>query len=511
LKLLRDFQRLANSRARDEERIRTTLAEGLQAAERERDAAAASIGREFNVGRTAATTEYEQATGHARKQYEEQRNAAQKEYKGLRHGVESELSRVKEAARTEKQQASWEALTVFDALKGRPRERFVATVKQLDRHNQELAVLEHDAVEIMQMRRQWREFPAVSPSSNGELLAQSPSSSSPAAKGSAEAVEQAIQRANELVTAVRDATVSLHRQKLPRLFDGGTPFAVFFALWLIAAIPCALLLNWQHWIWVPASFGVAALLTATLLSWLWPIAKRQSTGQFQSIQQQLANARQALRSTIQAARDRGERETEELVAERNEQLVAVEKRVHALVGERESWSEEEIGRAGQTFPQRLAELRRALDHTLETAKKKHAEALSLVTERRDQRETEYRTRYSKRLTELRAQHDRDWEALVERWQAELNEWNESWTRLHAECEQLFPDWNVTEYNDWPNPDEAVPAIEFGELSLDLSQIKNGISQDPRLRPANTKIRMPALMTLEEHPVLLIVPVSLRSA
>src|SRR3954453_1631167 len=193
LELLRDFQRLANARARDEERIRTTLADGLQVAERERDAAVAEIDRQFNEGRTVATTEYEQATGQARKQYEEQRNAAQKEYKGLRHGVESELSRVKEAARTEKQQASWEALTVFDALKGRPRERFVATVKQLERHQQELAVLEHDANEIMQMRRQWREFPAAAPSSDDDSHAgdngrQGGSSTTPL-KGSTEAVE----------------------------------------------------------------------------------------------------------------------------------------------------------------------------------------------------------------------------------------------------------------------------------------------------------------------------------
>ena len=129
LELLRDLQRLAGERAREEERIRTVLADGLQAAEQARDAAAAEIEREFNAGRSAATTEYESVTGQARQRYEADRNAAQQEYKGLRHGVESELSRVKEAAHNEKQQASWEALTVFDALKGRPRERFLATVQ----------------------------------------------------------------------------------------------------------------------------------------------------------------------------------------------------------------------------------------------------------------------------------------------------------------------------------------------------------------------------------------------
>ncbi len=107
------------------------------------------------------------------------------------------------------------------------------------------------------------------------------------------------------------------------------------------------------------------------------------------------------------------------------------------------------------------------------------------------------------MRELRADHDRDWSALRERWQTVLAELNESWDRMRGQCARLFPDWNETEYETWPRPDEAASAIEFGQLSLDLSQVKNGISPDERLRPTNTAMRLPALMTFEEHPVLLI--------
>ena len=112
-----------------------------------------------------------------RSRYEQQRNAAQQEYKGLRQGVETELSRVVEAARSETKEVSWEALTLFDALKGRPRERYLSAVKRLERTNQELAVLEHDAAAIMLMRRQWREFPPVAPASEGRDARSAASSS----------------------------------------------------------------------------------------------------------------------------------------------------------------------------------------------------------------------------------------------------------------------------------------------------------------------------------------------
>ena len=52
-------------------------------------------------------------------------------------------------------------------------------------------------------------------------------------------------------------------------------------------------------------------------------------------------------------------------------------------------------------------------------------------------------------------------------------------------------------------EEAAPAIQFGTVTLDLAQVKNGISPDARLRPAETSLRLPAMMTLEDHPVLLI--------
>jgi hypothetical protein len=494
LELLRDLQRLAGERAREEERIRNALADGLQAAEQARDAAATQIAREFDAGRAASTDEYERVTGQARQRYETDRNAAQKEYKGLREGVETELSRVKQAAQSEKQQASWEALTVFDALKGQPRERFQATVKRLELNSQELAVLERDAIEIMKMRRQWRDVPAVEPSRNGEGQID---------KGAVDAVEQALQCVTQLTDSVREAAVALNDQKLPRLFEGGMPFGAFFVLWIVAAIPCAILMGPTNWPWIVISLMIAAVATGGVFAWLRPIAQRQSVVQFQEIQQLLADARQGLRVAVEAARERGQREAQELVAKRDQQISAAEQRVHAMIGERESWSEGEMGRAGQTFPQRLAQLRSELDNSLAAAKKKHSDALALATERRDRRDAENRNEYARRVREVRAEHDRDWETLAERWQSGLTDLNESWDRLYAERDRLFPDWNVTEFNAWPRPTEAAPAIQFGQLSLELSQIKNGISIDERLRPASTAIKVPALMTLEEHPVLLI--------
>ncbi len=303
LELLRDLQRLANEHAREEQRIAAALAEGLEAAEKARDAAAGEVEQQFTKGRTTATDEYERTTRAARERYETDRNAAQQEYKGLRQGVESELARIREAARSEQQTASWETLTVFDALKGQPREKFLATVQHLKRHNQELAVLEQDATDIMKMRRQWRAFPPVEPTSNSDIVSQNGepeprtavatettlppaaqrgwkslpkrpvSSANSGSKHGLDEVDQAIQRAADETAAVREETLALHNQKLPRLFEGGTPFGVFLGLWLIASVPCAIVIGWQNWVWVGVSLAAAIIASVGALAWLWPVAR----------------------------------------------------------------------------------------------------------------------------------------------------------------------------------------------------------------------------------------------
>src|SRR4029079_18505922 len=147
------------------------------------------------------------------------------------------------------------------------------------------------------------------------------------------------------------------------------------------------------WLWIAASFGAAGVATALLYAWMRPVALRKSGDQLRKVQQSVVRARQGLGAALEAARERGQQEAQALVADRDEQLVAMQQRVHAMVGERESWSQGEIGRAGQTFPQRLAELRAGLDRRLSDAKHKHAEALSVVTDRRDRRETEIRNEF----------------------------------------------------------------------------------------------------------------------
>lgn len=516
LELMRGLQRLANERSAEETRIHITLADGLRAAEQARETLAAEIEQRFADARARAAAAYELATANARSQYEQQRDAAQRQYKGLRSGVESEADRIITEARSQQQLASWEALTLFDALKGRPRERYLGTVRQLERANQEVAVLEHDAIAIMKMRRQWREFPAVEPPSDGAPAtakkAQRVAFGMPTNDGQAEnggdaaesdVVAAALADVEAQIASLRTAALELERQKLPRWFAGGAPVGLLVLVWLVSALPCVWLFGWQNWQWVAASAALAAAVTTGLLGWLWPIARRQSGRQFQDVAQHVAAARQAIEQAVAAARERGHREARALLTDRDQQLAAVSQQLEAVVGEREQWRDSQIGQAGKTFPSRLAELRSELQERLARASREHAECLAQITADRDRSAADCEATFKRQSQQLRADQERDFQALAQRWHDGLSEIRAVWEQMDAHCGELFPDWETTDYETRAAPTEPAPAIRFGEVILDLGQVKNGLPQDARLRPAQTEMRVPALLTLDETPVFLV--------
>jgi DNA segregation ATPase FtsK/SpoIIIE, S-DNA-T family len=498
LELMRDLQRLANDRAQAETRIRTALEGGLRDAERERDATTGEIDSHYATARSAAQVEYDTSRETTQQRYERERDAAQKQYKGLRHEVESSHAQVLRSAVNEQQESSWETLAVFDAIKGRPRERMLETVRQLRARHAELAVLERDAVAIMKMRRQWQDFAPVEVSTDsvatGRLSDQS----------DGDAVETAIRRVDEGTAAVREAVLALYHQRLPRLFESGNLLLPPFIAWLLAIVPSGFLFGWRvWWLWLPISLALAAVASAGLALWLYPRARRQSGAQFQIVRNLLAEARHAIDAASDAAQERARRDAQVVISQRDQELAAVQQKLNATLEEKDRWKDLEITQAGSVFPSRLAELRHWLEQESSVADRKLNETLAGLAEERDRQAAENLARYESRCRELRTVHERDWEMLANRWFNGCNAIREAWTTISSQCERLFPDWETTDEQSWPRPADPPAAIQFGRVKLDLANIKNGIPQDQRLRLPQTAVALPALMTLKEHPVLVL--------
>jgi energy-coupling factor transporter ATP-binding protein EcfA2 len=506
LELMRDLQRLANDRWQEENRIEITLDEGLRAAESARDAASREIELRHAAARETARAEFETTRGSAERQYQAERDSAQQQYKGLRHEVESEHTRVLHAAVTEQQEASWETLAVFDAIKGRPRERLLEAMRRLRVGSEQLAVLEHDAEAIMRMRRQWREFPAIGADlqENGEATGQGfTATSTGAAANDGDAAEAALSNVDRLAVNVRETAQALYEQRLPRLFEGGNLLGVFFVAWLTAIAPSGFLLGWQTWWWPVASFVVAAVITCGIAAWLYPLARQTSTEQFQKVRRTLAAARGAIDRALEEAQTRARLEAGAIVSQKNLELATVGEKLQSTLSQKDRWKEAEMASAGSVFPSRLAQLRDVLERVLSSAERQYSHALAELADERESELNETQRQFEGESRKLRTEGDQDWEAMAHRWLAGFQGIRDSWSSIQAQSDRLFPDWAGTDERTWPRPTETPSAIRFGQVTLDLTNVKHGLPKDERLRPTRPATQLPALMTLKEHPVMVI--------
>ena len=62
-------------------------------------------------------------------------------------------------------------------------------------------------------------------------------------------------------------------------------------------------------------------------------------------------------------------------------------------------------------------------------------------------------------------------------------------QIERTCRDLFPDWHTSDWNRWTMPAEIPPAFRLGSGKLELARIKGGLSEDEKLRPAQTEFAL----------------------
>ncbi len=498
LELMRDLQRLADERAAEETLLRDALDQGLAEVRQKFSAEREQIDAQWEAARAVAETEHDRQRTTAEEAYQEELQATQHEYKGIRSEVELEHSQETETAQKEKQESAWQALTMFEVSKGGPRERFQQAARRLRRSTSELKILERDAATIMRNRRV-RPPGLAQTAVNG---AQPPGPASPSA-GDAD-VELAVRRVMERVTASREITMALYRQKVPRLFESWHPAAILGLFIAVGALVGWLIGRSSDPMWVVVLGGSIALVGGILfLALLYPRARQMAITQFTLVQQSLSDARQAIQVAEMAARARGARESEAMVKLRDAELADADHRLATKTVVKDQWKTVELGQANELYPARLVKLRSTLQNQVALTEQKYQETLATIAEKRDVAHHTNQEQFDRQREDLECENRTAWQTVEERWFAGLDRIGGSWREMEATCQRFFPTWANTRFDSWTMPETPPEAIRFGEIELPLAHIKNGQPTDPRLMPLNPVFHLPALMALEQHPVMVI--------
>ena len=490
---MRDLQRIANERQLAEERIAREHQAATQDAEEEFTRRTEAAETDYQKTQTARQDEHQQFLETLTTEYETARDETQAEYRQIRQQVETKYGTTVKQAKEGRKQAAWQALAVFDAAKNNPRETLQAVQQDLVLRQQQIEQLHADAAEILQMRRLWSDALA-----NMQLQAVPNASeeSGQVPAGTVEVVDQKVEFIRQQVSDLQD-------NRMSQMMEGGTPFGVVALVAAVLIVALGFAVGWANWmIW----FGGSVVGTAVICGvGFWFIRARltkwaaESYGNFLKAS---ATARGSIDLTAIAAREKSRRDAEKLLAVRDQELADSETTARKTLTEIEEWKETQLAKAHDNYPAKLAKLKDENQKALESTKQKHIEIMASLANKLETTKRAAEASRDEALAAANQQRDTEWAAMRERWFEGVSKIRLQVDAMNRRCERLFPDWNVTDYSNWPKPEEAAEAIQFGTATLELSKVKHALSANPELRPDFTELKLPTLMTLRDQPTLI---------
>ncbi len=245
------------------------------------------------------------------------------------------------------------------------------------------------------------------------------------------------------------------------------------------------------------------LLTGIAYTLLFPRARRQSLAQFAKIQKHLALARE-LEQTARA----------EAVASSRQLAKEIEQCLDADIAAARAERDKTVAQADADRAAQSEKLRAELqdqtqqqatqrDSAIQAAIAKYPPLLEHLAIERQAARCDAEIEFTERKDQAQQTHNQAWNEMAKAWQSGFAHIAGELASANRQCEQMFPDWTTTAWDEWHRPDPAPRAICFGHCRLPLAHVKNGLPEDERLHPGVNSLRIPALLALDEQPRMVI--------
>ena len=496
LELMQQLQELADARARSETEVAETLATELATAQSDYETTASRLTEEFAQRRRQLENDFAKAKKNAGDTQNQTHQRLQKAFYGQQAKSEAAYKQSALAIERKKKESEWQVLAVFDAAKDGPQLLLDQAGKRLLARRQQVDGLQRDANTLLAMRHLLEAAESIEPLFETE----SEQTEGEASHKASHVEEQQQANLNQLHRGV----LSLQSQRLPSvLLEGVRPWGWWLATCVGATLALGTLVDWSLWktplLGLIAGSGVAGVVYLLIGG----KAKQQSMTQYARILGLLQQADTLEQAAQNEARDRSRREAEKINQAKHQDLTAAQAMRDRAVDKNDARKQAEAEHIGQLLEEELATAKNTHVEALAKAETTFPPQLDQLAEQRQTQTRQNTEHFEQRKKQAQATHDAAWLALAERWREGFQAVTNELAAMRKACERLFPDWSTTEWNDWQRPTEPPPAMQFGSCRLPLSVVKNGLSDDPRLRPEQTEIELPALMPFDELPRLVV--------
>jgi DNA segregation ATPase FtsK/SpoIIIE, S-DNA-T family len=481
--LLSELCRLVAERAPAEEEIVAGFHDRNQTAETEYHETQAQIVTRYHRERAAAEAEYTRLRSELIETSDAEQTVAQKEYDAAKQEILARFESEKAGAEQELQEAQWESTAIAEAAKSGSGVQLKEAQGQLEVRWKELLGIHQQAVARMERWGQWREFPDPQPS--GSLLERHP-----------------MRRFLHALELARSQGQALAALLTPRFAQGLRPMWMLFALWGITVYPAGTWLGWDDWRWAAVSCGGSVLAFLPFWTWLHSQAKRRATDAYLALRRTLVEAGLDRPATLEAAKADCHRLYAAIDNRQRADLKRAGDKFAAATAELLARKQQALGRIEATYPPRLAEIAAHRQRGMQEIEGKYPRLLGELDERYQADSARVRDEHARTVKESRDRYEREWAEMTVRWVSGVERFRAAVEQLGRTCDERFPDWTTDDWSRWTQAADIPPAACFGYGTVELGRLKGGIPRDERLRPAQTEFRLPALLPLPLHSLLM---------
>lgn len=484
--------RRARAALRQLTQLAAERAQGEQSVEQEFSAASEAARRTFEQTRAAVSARYDAARAAAEQAFTEARQAipaacdaeyreVEQEFFTARRRVSEDYGRARDKAREEFQEARWTVRTVYEAnkkeLKGQMRDLLTAARKATSRRDR-LDALHQQAIAHLDACHQ----------SIIHLQAMMPRPVPPGDEDPFDLLKDAKSRAREAVAELCGLT-------LPKWLKVERAALLFLLLALVSAYPAWWLTDRQLIPTLLTVLGVTLTLGGGTLAALFLTARSQLRRAYEPVLQAIADGQAAAALCDQEAATVQKRLSGQLGAlkdRRNHDLQKAQQRAQERLAELDRWRGEESRRVEAEYPPRLAEVRARRDAALHDAETAFHLAINAAEEAYTNDLEKAEITFETTMAEARDRHERDWNALCERWHDGIAQVAAEVDEIHREARGLFLDWEKG--TPWAPPTGVPSGMRFGEVPVPLAEVPHGIPDHPRLREGLPEgFTLPALL------------------
>lgn len=526
--LLRRLREICEWRASTESSLaewidqsRTSLAEAF--AERER-----AIEEKYDTDREAFESQYRQSIDELEGYYDRVLRETQSESDQVRTEISTRAQVGERRAKKAWKNEIWLIESDFEASEPMPGQQFKQIQKEMAERKEEIESLAVQGSTLVEQFKQSailkRDFIEEGIQSDtgqilgvgddsGELNAMNELAASgnaigviddtelerlPADQSLDEVIHTRQNEVREIIAEGRKHLDRLSRLGVARLFRG--PQMGFLGLLIIAGavIGTAWLQNWQITALVGVALGLSVVLVGVSYWLLYRLARSQVLSVYVPLRQKIDGGRASIAGLLDLAARRRLRAEMELTRKREDELTEAKAKFIPMISSIRTERRRASKVHNETYPRRLAELKREWDEKREEVECRYQDGMAEVEAWRDGTEEESESEHRLATARVNAEFEERWEQLEANWHRGMDWIHHLVERIGAQDSRYFPGWKESIWEDWEPIERFLPVIRFGSIKVDQSALPGGVPTDARLQTSYpTVFELPAWLSFPE--------------